>query len=47
MGDMSMRDGMFWFGFPDHIETYCEGCGCPDSSYQHGMDCPRYEDGVS
>lgn len=44
---MSMRDGLFWYGLPDYVETYCEHCKCPESSGQHGMDCPRYVDGIS
>jgi hypothetical protein len=31
---------------PQHAftETYCPACGVPESSQQHGADCPRYLD---
>ena len=34
-------------GFSPHHcikETYCDGCGCPESSGEHGMDCYRYDE---
>ncbi|ROR91795.1 hypothetical protein EDD33_2670 [Nocardioides aurantiacus] len=34
-------------GFQMHhnwVETYCGGCGNPESSGEHGTDCPRYDD---
>jgi len=34
-------------GFQIHhtfVETYCDGCGNPESSYEHGDDCPRAVD---
>lgn len=39
----SIRDGFGWtnFRFLDN-DPRCDGCGCPESSGEHGMDCHRY-----
>lgn len=29
-----------------HVETYCTGCGNPESSNEHGLGCPASQGGA-
>ena len=44
---MSMRDGLFCLGFPNHVETYCPDCRNPESSGEHGLGCLYIEEALT